>query len=142
VQYLDLLGIVHLRHKLVGELSTGQRRLAELSAVLSLEPKVLLLDEPSAGIAHSEVQGLTDVFRRIHGELDVTLVIIEHDLALLADLATRMVAMELGKVIADGTPAEVRSHPRVVRSYLGDEPNIAARSGALGTAPQAVPSVR
>ena len=99
---------------------TGTRRLVELAACLALSPRLLLLDEPSAGIAHSETERLAGVLDRIASDHGVTFVIIEHDVALLTEVCDRMMALEVGKVIALGSPAEVTSHPDVIRSYLGD----------------------
>ena len=99
---------------------TGTRRLVELAACLALSPRLLLLDEPSAGIAHSETERLAVVLDQIAADHGVTFVIIEHDVALLTEVCDRMMALEVGRVIALGPPAEVTSHPDVIRSYLGD----------------------
>ncbi|MGB0102344.1 MAG: branched-chain amino acid ABC transporter permease/ATP-binding protein [Nocardioides sp.] len=118
----------HARHA-VGELSTGTRRVVELACLLTLEPRVLLLDEPSAGIAQSESDALGDLLLAIRRELGTTMVVIEHDLPLLSRLSDRMLAMNLGRVIATGTPDEVRTDPAVVRSYLGADQAAIQRSG-------------
>ena len=99
---------------------TGARRLVELATCLALSPRLLLLDEPSAGIAHSETERLAGVLDQIAADHGVTFVIIEHDVALLTEVCDRMMALEVGQVIALGSPAEVTSHPDVIRSYLGD----------------------
>ena len=99
---------------------TGTRRLVELAACLALSPRLLLLDEPSAGIAHSETERLAVVLDQIAADHGVTFVIIEHDVALLTEVCDRMMALEVGRVIALGPPVEVTSHPDVIRSYLGD----------------------
>ena len=90
---------------------------------------MLLLDEPCAGIAQSESEALGDLLLAIRDELGTTMVVIEHDLPLLSRLSDRMLAMNLGRVIATGTPDEVRNDPAVVRSYLGADQAAIQRSG-------------
>jgi hypothetical protein len=113
--------------------------MVELTSLLALDPAVLLLDEPAGGIAQSEGDVLVELFGTVRRELGTTLVVIEHDLPLLFRLADRLVAMELGAVIAVGTPDEVRNHPDVVRSYLGGEVAAVERSGWSG-APASAPA--
>ncbi|MET8306850.1 ATP-binding cassette domain-containing protein [Micromonospora sp. NPDC005173] len=129
-ELVTLMGLAPLADRLVGELSTGTRRIVEITCLLALEPALLLLDEPSSGVSQADGVALGEVLRRVHDELGVTMVIIEHDLPLLARLADRLVAMDGGQIIADGTPQEVRSHPDVVRSYLGTDHAAVNRSGA------------
>ncbi|MET7704829.1 ATP-binding cassette domain-containing protein [Micromonospora sp. NPDC005413] len=129
-ELVTLMGLAPLADRLGGELSTGTRRIVEITCLLALEPALLLLDEPSSGVSQTGGVALGEVLRRIHDELGVTMVIIEHDLPLLARLADRLVAMDGGRVIADGTPQEVRTHPDVVRSYLGTDHAAVNRSGA------------
>ena len=88
---------------------------------MALEPKLILLDEPSAGIAHSETDHLAAIIEAIRGELGITLVIIEHDLPMLTGLCDRLVAREVGAKITEGVPSEVRAHPAVIASYVGAE---------------------
>ncbi|WP_433385898.1 ABC transporter permease subunit [Micromonospora sp. KLBMP9576] len=128
-ELVTLMGLAPLADRLVGELSTGTRRIVEITCLLALEPSLLLLDEPSSGVSQADGVALGEVLRRVHDELGVTMVIIEHDLPLLARLADRLVAMDGGRIIADGTPQEVRSHPDVVRSYLGTDHAAVNRSG-------------
>lgn len=110
-------------------LSTGTRRIAELACLVALEPRLLLLDEPTSGIAQRETEALGGVLRRIKSELDLTLVVIEHDIPLLMSLADRVVAMESGRVVMIGRPDEVRADPGVIASYLGADPLAIERSG-------------
>jgi ABC-type branched-subunit amino acid transport system ATPase component len=94
-------------------------RLAELAAVVAIEPSLLLLDEPSSGIAQRETEALGPVLRRVAGYLGATVLIIEHDMPLIMGISDSMVAMAAGQVITSGRPEEVRAHPDVLRSYLG-----------------------
>ncbi|GAB3850105.1 ATP-binding cassette domain-containing protein [Dactylosporangium cerinum] len=124
------MGLSTVAGSLVGALSTGTRRMVEITCLLALEPALLLLDEPSSGVSQADGAALGDLLLRVHRELGTTLLVIEHDLPLLSRLATRMVAMESGRIIADGTPDDVRAHPAVVRSYLGTDLAAVNRSGA------------
>lgn len=128
-ELLDRMGLRPYAEHTVSELSTGTRRVVELACLLSLEPRVLLLDEPSAGIAQGESRALGDLLLSLRDDLGITMVVIEHDLPLLGRLCDRLVAMDLGQVVAKGTPEEVRAHPAVVRSYLGTEHAAIHRSG-------------
>jgi ABC-type branched-subunit amino acid transport system ATPase component/ABC-type branched-subunit amino acid transport system permease subunit len=128
-QLIERMGLVPFADRPVAELSTGTRRVVELTCLLALQPRVLLLDEPSAGIAQSESEALGDLLLAIRRELGTTMIIIEHDLPLLSRLCDRMVAMNLGRVVASGTPDEVRAHPQVVESYLGTHSAAIDRSG-------------
>lgn len=119
-EFLGYFGLGRWTSQPLSTVPTGTRRLVELAACLALSPRLLLLDEPSAGIAHSETERLAGVLDQIAADHGVTFVIIEHDVALLTEVCDRMMALEVGRVIALGTPAEVTSHPDVIRSYLGD----------------------
>jgi ABC-type branched-subunit amino acid transport system ATPase component/ABC-type branched-subunit amino acid transport system permease subunit len=129
-EVLQVMGLEPYRDTQIRELSTGTRRITELACIVALEPTVLLLDEPSSGIAQRESEALGGVLLRLRDHLDCTLMIIEHDIPLLMGLSTRVMAMDVGKVIAVGSPAEVRRHPLVVESYLGGNVVAIERSGA------------
>jgi ABC-type branched-subunit amino acid transport system ATPase component/ABC-type branched-subunit amino acid transport system permease subunit len=126
---VELMGLGAHRHRTIGELSTGTRRMVDLACQIGIEPKVILLDEPSSGIAQREAEALGPVLRRIKEETAASLVVIEHDMPLIRSIADRMVALELGTPIAEGSPAEVLSDPLVVASYLGGGGAASARSG-------------
>jgi branched-chain amino acid transport system ATP-binding protein len=131
----ELVELMHLeayRQKLTGELSTGTRRIVDLACILAQDPKVLLLDEPSGGVAQKETEALGPLLREIAARTGCSIVIIEHDMPLVSGLCDRLVALELGSVIAEGPPDEVLSHPAVIASYLGTDEKAIARSGALG----------
>jgi branched-chain amino acid transport system ATP-binding protein len=128
-ELVDVFGLGGYRDKLVGELSTGTRRIIDLACLLIQRPKVVLLDEPSSGIAQRETEALAPLLVRVRDELGCGLVLIEHDMPLVLSLATRLYALETGRVIAEGAPEAVVRDPNVVRSYLGDDPDAINRSG-------------
>jgi ABC-type branched-subunit amino acid transport system ATPase component len=127
---LELLGITDFRDKLVRELSTGSRRIVDLACVLAHGPSVLLLDEPSSGIAQREAEALGPLLLRVREQTGATLLVIEHDVPLLMSIADRIVALDLGEVVATGAPADVVNDPAVVHSYLGTTEAAIARSGS------------
>jgi len=129
-EIVAVMGLDRYRNKQILELSTGTRRITELACVLALEPDVLLLDEPSSGIAQRESEALGDVLLRLRSALGCALVVIEHDIPLLMSLSDRVMAMDTGRVVAVGDPEEVRNHPRVVESYLGGDATVIERSSA------------
>jgi branched-chain amino acid transport system ATP-binding protein len=127
---IELLALGAYRDKFVRELSTGTRRVVDLACVLAQGPSVLLLDEPSSGIAQREAEALAPMLRRVRDALGASLLVIEHDLPLLGAISDRMIALDLGRLVAEGTPTEVIEHPAVVASYLGTDEAAITRSGA------------
>ena len=117
-----MIGLGPYRTKFVNELSTGTRRIVDLACVVAHRPTVVLLDEPSSGIAQREAEALAPVIRGIRDEMGCALVVVEHDMALLRSVADRIVALDQGTVVAEGPPALVLEHPAVVASYLGSDP--------------------
>jgi branched-chain amino acid transport system ATP-binding protein len=130
-ELVDMLGLGAYHDKFVRELSTGTRRIVDLACVLAQGPSVVLLDEPSSGIAQREAEALGPVLRRVREELGASLLVIEHDLPLLLSIADRMIALDLGRLVTEGDPQHVIDHPAVVASYLGTDAATIARSGAL-----------
>lgn len=133
-ELIALMGLGAFRQKLTGELSTGTRRIVDLACILAQEPRVLLLDEPSGGVAQKETEALGPLLLRVREHMGCAILVIEHDMPLLRSICDRMVALELGGVIAEGTPEEVLAHPAVIESYLGQDESAINRSGARGTA--------
>jgi branched-chain amino acid transport system ATP-binding protein len=133
-ELIDLLGLQPYRSLFISELSTGTRRVVDLACLLAHRPSVVLLDEPASGIAQREVEALAPLIRRIRDEMGASVVLVEHDIPLVEEVADRMVAMDRGRVIAVGTPAEVLADPGVVSSYLGDNAAAVNRSDKTGSA--------
>jgi ABC-type branched-subunit amino acid transport system ATPase component len=132
------MGLGAYRQKLTGELSTGTRRIVELGCLLAADPAVVVLDEPSGGVAQKETEALGPLLQRVQVYTGASILVIEHDMPLLSAICDRMYALELGAVIAEGTPAEVLEHPQVIESYLGTQRAAIERSGAVE--PQTVSS--
>jgi ABC-type branched-subunit amino acid transport system ATPase component len=126
---IDRFGLRPFANTLVGDLSTGTRRICDLAAQVAGRPRVLLLDEPTAGVAQRETEAFPPLLRRIRDEMGCAILIVEHDMPMLMELCDRIYAMELGRVIADGTPQEVRNAPEVIASYLGTDEIAIGRSG-------------
>ena len=125
-----LLGLTGYAHVPTSALSTGTRRIVELACLLAEDPVLMLLDEPSAGVAQKETEALGPLLRQIRDHTGAAMLVIEHDMPLLSGVCDRLVAMELGTVIAQGAPDEVLEHPAVVASYLGTDEAAIHRSGA------------
>ncbi len=129
-ELIDYLGLGRYADRFIAELSTGTRRVVELASVLAVAPRVLCLDEPTAGVAQREAEAFGPLIKRVQQELDATLIVVEHDLPLILSISDRVYCLEAGTVIAVGTPAEVRADPRVVASYLGTDERAIQRSNA------------
>jgi ABC-type branched-subunit amino acid transport system ATPase component len=126
---IEQMGLLSFYDKLIGELSTGTRRIVDLACALGQRPRVLLLDEPGAGVAQSEIEALRELIVMIRDVVGCTLVVVEHDIPLLRSLSDLMFALEAGRVIARGSADEVLSDPAVVAAYLGTSEVAIGRSG-------------
>jgi branched-chain amino acid transport system ATP-binding protein len=118
---IEEFGLTAYRHRPTASLSTGTRRIVELASVMAHEPSVMLLDEPSGGVAQRETEALAPLLLKLRAETGCAMLVVEHDMGLLSSICDRLVALELGSVIAEGTPAKVLSHPAVIASYLGTD---------------------
>jgi len=126
---IELMNLGAYRDKFVSELSTGSRRIVDLSMAIAHDPSVLILDEPSSGIAQRETEALGPLLRRIQAEAGCAMLIIEHDMPLITSISDEIIALELGAVMCQGTPDEVISNPQVISSYLGGDLTVIQRSG-------------
>ena len=115
------MGLWAFRNKFVGELSTGSRRILEIATIVAHRPTVLILDEPSSGIAQKETEALGPLLKQAQKLLGCSMLVIEHDMPLISGLADHLVALDRGRVVAHGPPADVLRHPQVVESYLGTQ---------------------
>jgi branched-chain amino acid transport system ATP-binding protein len=130
-ELMDLLGLGAFRSKFVSELSTGSRRVVDLACVVAHRPTVVLLDEPSSGIAQRESEALVPLLLRIREQLGAAILLIEHDMPLVTAASDRILALDQGAVIADGPAEQVLHDPLVVSSYLGTTDEVITRSGHL-----------
>jgi branched-chain amino acid transport system ATP-binding protein len=128
-ELIELVGLEAFADKFIGELSTGSRRIVDIACALAHDPVVLLLDEPSSGIAQRETEALGPLLLSIREATGCALLVIEHDMPLVTGISDRLYALELGQVIAEGSPEEVVNDPRVVSSYLGADSTSINRSG-------------
>lgn len=128
-ELVELMGLNRFRHKQIRHLSTGSRRIVDIACVIAHRPTVVLLDEPSSGIAQREVEALAPVLLRMRDEMGASLLVIEHDMNLLASIADRIIALDQGTIIAAGEPEAVLTDPLVVTAYLGTDRAAIERSG-------------
>ena len=119
------------RNKFVGELSTGSRRIVDLACVLAADPKIILLDEPSSGVAQRETEELGPLLSRIRFETGCAMLLIEHDMSLITSVSDELLALDLGRNVVRGIPEDVIENPQVVASYLGTSEEVINRSGDL-----------
>ncbi len=120
-EIIDFLEIKQIRHRLVGSLSYGLRKRVDLGRALAMEPRVLLMDEPMAGMNLEEKEDMARFILDIREAMDIPILIVEHDMQVVMDIADRIVALDWGHVIAEGTPDKIKRDPAVIKAYLGEE---------------------
>jgi ABC-type branched-subunit amino acid transport system ATPase component/ABC-type branched-subunit amino acid transport system permease subunit len=130
---IDFLGLGRYADAFVATLSTGTRRIVELACLLGQDASLLLLDEPTAGVAQKETEAFGPLIKRIQAELGATIVLIEHDIPLVMSISDRVYCLAAGKCIAEGAPHDVRHDPAVVAAYLGTDERAIQRSGAMAS---------
>lgn len=118
-ELLEFVGLFSKRHLLAGDMSFGQQKLLEFAMALMNGPKMLLLDEPTAGINPTLINGLIDRLRRVNAEMGITLLVIEHNMRVVMNLAQRMYCLAHGELLAEGPPERIQKNERVVAAYLG-----------------------
>jgi branched-chain amino acid transport system ATP-binding protein len=116
---IDFLDLAAYRDAIVAGLPYGVRKVVELARALCTEPKLLLLDEPSSGLNVEETDDMAYWIQDIRDELDITVLMVEHDMSLVSRVSDRVLAVNFGKVLAQGTPSDVQAHPDVIAAYLG-----------------------
>jgi len=129
---IELMGLGAFRDKFVSELSTGSRRIVDLAMSIAHDPDVLLLDEPSSGVAQKETEALGPLLKRIQRETGCAMLLIEHDMPLITSVSDEIIALELGSVVLQDRPEVVIADPRVISAYLGGDISVINRSGASG----------
>lgn len=132
-EIMGSLGLDRFRHNLIGELSTGTRRIVDLAAIVAAKPRLLLLDEPTAGIAQREAEAFGPLLRRLQNVTGATICLVEHDVRLVFALCDRVFVMQAGRVVASGTPSEVVRNPVAIAAYLGASDEALMRSGKQRT---------
>mgnify|MGYP002640813648 FL=1 len=118
---LDVVGISHFADQGVKNLPYGAQRRVELARALAMEPSVLLLDEPTAGMNPEELEEMMAIIQQVHREWNLAIFLIEHRLRVVMELCEKIQTLVFGEVIAEGTPSEIQSNPEVIKAYLGDE---------------------
>jgi branched-chain amino acid transport system ATP-binding protein len=123
-EVIDLLDLQRYRHQVIASLPYGVRKLVEVGRALCMEPKLLLLDEPSSGLNPEETEDVSFWIEDINEDFGATVVMVEHDMNLVSQVSNRVIAMADGALLAEGSPGEVQSHPDVVSAYLGVTPEV------------------
>ena len=120
LRWLEYAGIADLADVVAGNLPFGQGRMLEIARSLAVEPRIILMDEPAAGLNSHETLGLARLIRNIR-DMGITVVLVEHDMELVMDICDRIVVLNLGRKLAEGTPREIQDNHEVIAAYLGDE---------------------
>ncbi|HLH48564.1 MAG TPA: ABC transporter ATP-binding protein [Roseiarcus sp.] len=119
-EILDIAGLASKAHRLVGQLAHGDQRIVEIATALTLQPRLLLLDEPTAGMGDQETYAVSKLVRALHRRGDLSIVLIEHDMRVVFNLAERITVLDQGRLLAEGAPAEIAANSAVQAAYLGE----------------------
>ena len=126
-EIVDFLEIEPIRHKIVGSLPYGQRKRVDLGRALALEPKLLLLDEPMAGMNMEEKEDMARFIVDVNELKKIPIILVEHDMGVVMDIADRLIVLDFGSKVAEGMPEEIKVNPDVIKAYLGEEKEIQGR---------------
>lgn len=121
MELLTIFGLAKNREELARNLPYGAQRRLEIARALATKPKLLLLDEPAAGMNPQETMDLMSLVKKVRAEFDLTILLIEHDMSFVMNLCERIIVLDYGQTIAEGAPDEIKSNPRVIQAYLGGE---------------------
>jgi branched-chain amino acid transport system ATP-binding protein len=121
---MDELGLTQFQHRPVGDLPFGTQKRVEFARALAAQPKLLLLDEPAAGLNHEELGDLAKLIRDARDRLGITVLLVEHHMSLVMSVSDHIVALNFGRKIAEGTPEHIQKHPDVIEAYLGAPANV------------------
>lgn len=121
IKFLEIFQLADKKDEIAKNLPYGEQRRLEIARALAAQPKLLLLDEPAAGMNPQETQQLMEMIRWIKNEFNLTILLIEHDMSLVMGVCERIYVLDYGSIIAQGTPMEIKNNPRVIEAYLGEE---------------------
>ncbi|GAB4431541.1 MAG: ABC transporter ATP-binding protein [bacterium] len=121
VEILEYIGLKERRDELASSLPIGEQRILEIGRALATEPKLILLDEPASGLNEAETKQLSQFIVKMRDELDITVILVEHDMGLVMDISESIVVINFGEKLAEGTPEEIRNNKLVIDAYLGEE---------------------